>query len=359
MLGILKTGAAYLPIDPTYPEARINYIIKNSNVKIILTEPNLIMQNENCKYVDAKIETSEIYNESIKFENNIEKPLDLAYVIYTSGSTGNPKGVMITVKNVVNFVYGITQKIEFEKNTIFGSLTTMCFDIFVLESLFPIMIGLTTVIANFEEQTIPQKLNNMCKKNNVTVLQTTPSKFLLLLSDKNSLEYVKNLKYILLGGETFSPTLLPKIKELTDARIFNMYGPTETTVWSFMKELTNTNTITIGKPLANQSFYILDENLNVLPTCVPGNLYIGGIGVTNGYLGRNDLTKERFIDNPFLPGEKIYNTGDIVKLLQNGEVSYIGRSDFQVKINGLRIELRRNRKTNCSFWKYNKLCCHS
>lgn len=359
MLGILKTGAAYLPIDPEYPENRVNYIITNSNVKYILTQSNLIVQNENCKYIDCKLETSKIYKESTEKPKTTELPTDLAYVIYTSGSTGNPKGVMITVANVVNFVYGILEKVPFEKNTIMGSLTTMCFDIFVLESLLPMMSGLTTVIASFEEQTIPQKLNIMCKKNNITVLQTTPSKFLLLLSDENSLDYVKNLKYLLLGGEAFPSTLLSKIKEISSTQIFNVYGPTETTVWSFIKDLTRLNTITIGKPLCNQYGYVLDDNLNVLPVGIPGNLYIGGLGVTNGYLGRNDLTKEKFIDNPFKPDEKIYNTGDVVKLLQNGEIYYIGRSDFQVKINGLRIELRRNRKTNISIWKYNKLRCYS
>ena len=353
MLGILKTGAAYLPIDPEYPENRINYIITNSNVKYILTQNNLIVESENCKYIDCKLETSEIYKESSVDPKTTELPTDLAYVIYTSGSTGNPKGVMITVANVVNFVYGILKEVPFEKNTIMGSLTTMCFDIFVLESLLPMMSGLTTVIASFEEQTIPQKLDKMCKRNNITVLQTTPSKFFLLISDDNSLEYVRNLKHLLLGGEAFPSTLLAKIKEISKTKIFNVYGPTETTVWSFIKELTNTDIITIGKPLCNQCGYVLDDDLNILPSGIPGNLYIGGLGVTNGYLGRDDLTNEKFIKNPLDKNEKIYNTGDVVKLLKNGEILYIGRSDFQVKINGLRIELRRNRKTNNKLWKYN------
>ena len=269
MFGILKTGAAYLPIDPEYPETRINYIITNSNVKYILTQNNLIVENENCKYIDCKLDSSKIYKEINKKPSTTQTPKDLAYVIYTSGSTGNPKGVMITVANVVNFVYGILEKVPFEKNTIMGSLTTMCFDIFVLESLLPMMTGLTTVIASFEEQTIPQKLNEMCKKNKITVLQTTPSKFLLLLSDENSLEYVKNLEYLLLGGEAFPSTLLAKIKEISNTKILNVYGPTETTVWSFIKDLTRTNNITIGKPLSNQYGYVLDDNLNILPVGIP------------------------------------------------------------------------------------------
>lgn len=348
MLGILKTGAAYLPIDPTYPEARINYIITNSNLKFILTQPNLITENSNCKCIDAKLSSSKIYKENTEAPNITYSTENLAYVIYTSGSTGNPKGVMITVRNVVNFVNGISNVVNFKQDATIGSVTTMCFDIFVLESLLPIMTGLTTVIATFEEQTIPVKLNAMCKKNNVSVLQTTPSKLLLLLSDENALDYVKNLDCLLLGGEAFPATLLPRLQNLTKAKIFNVYGPTETTVWSFIKDLTNAKNITIGKVLPNQLAYVVDDNLNLLPNGVPGNLYIGGLGVTNGYLGRTDLTNEKFIQNPFANG-KIYNTGDVVKFLPDGDIVYIGRSDFQVKINGLRIELEEIEKQILNF----------
>ena len=226
-------------------------------------------------------------------------------------------------------------RIKFDKKFNMVSLTTICFDIFVLESLLPMCTGITTVIANSEEQTTPQNLNALCLKNNIKILQTTPSKLMLLISNDNSLEYIKNLEYILVGGEAVPSNLVKKLKKLSNAKIFNMYGPTETTVWSTIKDLTQTSLITIGTPIANTYTYILDDNKQVLPIGVNGNLFIGGDGVGNGYLNRPELTAEKFIDNPFVPGTKMYDTGDIARLMPNGDIIYSGRSDFQVKIHGL------------------------
>ena len=193
----------------------------------------------------------------------------LAYLIYTSGSTGKPKGVTISNKSIVNFCTGIAIQTPIQKFKNIVSITTICFDIFVLETLFPLLYGMTIIMANEEEQLNPKCLNTLCLKNNVNILQTTPSKFSLLLSDKNNLEYVKNLKYILLGGEPFPEKLLAELKVLTNAKIYNMYGPTETTVWSSVKEITNEKKITIGKPIANTQMYILDDNLKLLPIGFP------------------------------------------------------------------------------------------
>ena len=230
MMAILKVGATYVPIDPTYPEERVNYILENSNTKLILSESKL--QNQFtllCPIIDVKLENKKIYNSknNKNLDTNFESS-DLAYIIYTSGSTGKPKGVMLTQKNVINFIYGVLDRINFNKNLNMVSLTTICFDIFVLESLLPMCSGITTIIANSSEQTIPQALNTLCLKNNVKILQTTPSKLMLLISNTNSLEYVKNLEYILVGGEAVPSNLVTKLKKLTKAKIFNMGYMTST-----------------------------------------------------------------------------------------------------------------------------------
>lgn len=341
MIGILKIGATYLPIDPTYPKHRIKYILDNSNSKLILTEPNVQKKFDiDTKMINVKLSNSKIYNK----ENNKELKFEfsnsnLCYIIYTSGSTGNPKGVMLTHKNVVNLINGVNKRFNFNKNYNFVSLTTICFDIFVIESLYPLCTGHTTVITNEEEQNIPKFLNEICTKNDVKILQTTPSRLMLLLNDESSLKFIENLKYIIMGGEAVPTNLVKKLKSLTKAKLINGYGPTETTVYTSFKDLSNTDEINIGTPVANTHVYVLDNNMNLLPVGIPGNLFIGGDAVGNGYLNREDLTKEKFIDNPFIPGTKMYNSGDIVKLQENGDIFYIGRSDFQVKLHGLRIEL--------------------
>ena len=339
ILAILKSGAGYLPIDPTYPEDRIQYIIENSEIKLILTEKcfensipvKTVLVDDNASY--AKYE---------QFDTD-QTSSDLAYLIYTSGSTGKPKGVMIKQSSVINFIYGTCDRMPLKDKTIV-SITTMCFDIYVFESLLPLCTGMKVVMANNEEQNNPILLNKLCLKNNVQVIQTTPSKFKLLMTD--NLEYLKHLEVVSLIGEPFPLDLLNNIRKVSKTRIFNMYGPTETTVGSTLKELTDSKEITIGTPLANTHVLVLDNDMNFVPYHVPGMLYIGGDGVSLGYMNKPELTSQRFLN---YNGEIIYNSGDLVKLLPNGELECLGRSDFQVKIRGLRIELGEIESSICAY----------
>lgn len=338
-LAILKAGSGYLPIDPTYPEERIKYIIEDSGVDVILTE---------SKYKDMVPVKSILVDDESSFKTykefgTAQTPDSLAYLIYTSGSTGKPKGVMIKQSNVVNFICGTIHDMPL-KNLTIVSITTMCFDIYVFESLLPLCTGMKVVMASNDEQNNPIMLNDLCLKNKVDVIQTTPSKFKLLMTD--TLPYLKNLKIISLIGEPFPLDLLKNIKAVSKTRIYNMYGPTETTVGSTLKELTNTNNITIGVPLPNTHALVLDNDMNFVPYNVPGTLYLGGDGVTIGYKNRPELTSEKYV---MYNGERIYNTGDLAKLLPNGELECLGRADFQVKIHGLRIELGEIESDICSY----------
>ena len=340
IIGILKAGAAYIPIDPSYPLARINYMIKDSNIKVILSQKNIIETLNIENAIDIDFSNSIIYKSySDKAPNLIILPENYAYLIYTSGSTGNPKGVIISHKNINNFIAGMTNKIDLSNINNVLSITTVSFDIFGLEILLPLQKGLTIVLADEEEQTNQQKLNALCMKNNVDIIQTTPSKFELLIQNSEDLDYIKHMDSILLGGEPFPLRLLKKLKSITNAKIYNVYGPTETTIWSSVKDLTNNNTITIGTPISNTYMYVLDKNMNLLPPGIPGNLYIGGDSVSIGYHNNSKLTTQKFVDNPFIDNDRIYNTGDLAKWLPSGEIECLGRDDFQVKLHGLRIEL--------------------
>ena len=338
LIAILKCGATYLPIDPEYPQDRITYMLENSETKLVLvnsqTEKHIL---EKCNTINIDSENKETYS-----KENINLKLDantLAYLIYTSGSTGKPKGVMVTNRNLNNFVKGMKEIIEFVPNKNMVSVTTVCFDIFGLEMWCTLTSGMTLVLANEDEQNMPALLNKLCLENDVNMIQTTPSRFSTIFENKENLEFVKNITDILVGGESIGNKLLSKMQRLTKARIFNMYGPTETTIWSTVKELTKEKSISIGKPIANTQCYILNKNQKLLPFEVPGELYIGGDGVSNGYLKREELNKEKFIENPFKDKDKIYNTNDLAYYNENGDIVHLGRTDFQVKIRGFRVEL--------------------
>lgn len=338
LIAILKVGAAYLPIDPNYPQDRISYMLEDSNSKMLLTNSiNKINISIPKIIIDL---TSDIYSSfSTNNLNTLLNSNNIIYLIYTSGSTGKPKGVLLSHHNLLNFIYGIKKEINFTENKIMVSVTTICFDIFGLELWCSLCSGMKLIIANEIEQDNPEQLNKLCIKNNVNMIQTTPSRFNYFLENYQYCTFLKNMSELLVGGEALSETLLTKLRNISNARIFNMYGPTETTIWSTLKNVTNSTKISVGKPIINTTCYILDKHKKLLPPLIPGELYIGGAGVSCGYLNRKDLTDEKFFHSPFKENEIIYNTNDLAYFTNNGEIIHLGRTDFQMKLRGYRIEL--------------------
>jgi len=338
LYGILKSGCAYLPIDPEYPQDRINYMLENSNAKILITDDGLRKRVSNSKMEIINIYESKIFeNQTLNLKKDFSK--NLAYLIYTSGSTGIPKGIMVEHKNVVNFITGVTNKISFESGKTILSLTTISFDIFVLETLLALSKGLRVVLGSPEEQMDPAKMVEAVHKHNVEMLQFTPSRLKMVLDSGKGQEIFGTIKELMVGGEAFPLDLLKELKKIYRGRIFNMYGPTETTVWSTIKELTNEESISLGEPIANTQIYILDKNNTIKPLGVQGELCIGGDGVARGYWRQDELTREKFINSPFIEGERIYKTGDLARRKYDGTLEFLGRLDDQVKIRGYRIEL--------------------
>lgn len=331
MLGILKAGGCYLPIDPQFPKERIRYMLDDSKTEILVIQKELSTLLE---FDGNRVVIEEDVQEYDKSNlTDLNKSKDLAYVIYTSGSTGKPKGVMLEHKSVHNFILGMKKLITFIPEKKIVSLTTISFDIFVLESLLPLTVGMEVVIAE------PMDFQKYMKEKHIDMLQTTPSTMNLLLKVKENIPYIRNLSDIMLGGETFLEPLLKDLKQITKARIYNLYGPTETTVWSTVKDLTDTDHITIGFPISNTRIYILDNENNIVGPGQLGELCIGGDGVARGYLYREDLTNQCFFKHPLIEEDRLYRTGDIAQWLNNGELKLLGRKDSQVKVRGFRIEL--------------------
>lgn len=337
-LGVLKAGGAYLPIDPTFPAERITYMLDDASCKAAL-----ILDADAPANVDFVIDLADeaLYADTPDNLDNINEPGDLCYVIYTSGSTGKPKGTMLTHRNVNNYCHNnnnnLVHKCVQPGIQRIVSTTTIGFDIYVTESLLSLLNGLTVYFANDDESKMQSKLSKLVIDNEIEIIQTTPTKMKMYMQDKSDLAWLSHLKVIILGGEVFPESLYEELRHYTDARIWNIYGPTETTVWSSVDEVTSP-VITIGNPIANTQILICNEKGALCPVGIAGELCIAGDGVCRGYLNREELTAEKFIDNPYVPG-KLYKTGDLASYRTDGKLLCYGRIDSQVKIRGLRVEL--------------------
>jgi len=341
ILAILKAGGAYTPIDPEYPEERIQYMLENSNAAVLLSQKKLQGKLDFKNIINIDL-SEDFYNKHTEDIKNIIKPEDRIFLIYTSGSTGEPKGVMLTHKAISNLTNYCNHYIEYlsdDKYRAIVSVTTVSFDIFIFETLISLQKGLKLVIANEDEQVIPQLLNNLIKKNQVEIIQTTPSRMQLLINGTGNMPDIANLKYITLAGEQYPISLANELKKISNnVRLYNGYGPSETTVFSTLTNVTGFQEMTIGKPLDNTQIYILKEN-NLCPINVPGEIYISGDGVGLGYINNEELTKKSFVRDIFNENQIMYKSGDLGYYREDGQIVCLGRIDHQVKIRGLRIEL--------------------
>jgi len=353
MLAVMKLGAVYIPLDPQYPNDRLSYMIENSNCHFLLCQSilqdKLFSLNSYVEHILFIEDLETTLYDKVKFPSRSSrtKANSLAYIIYTSGSTGKPKGVMIPHHALTNFILSMKDSLGFTNKDKILAVTTYCFDISVLELLLPIITGGRCIISHDDVNRDASLLKDMISKHKPTFLQATPLTWQMLF--KVGWKNKENVK-VLCGGEALSSSL-KKLFFDNNCEVWNMYGPTETTVWSSMKKLTVNDPVTIGKPIANTQIYILDNNNKLMPINTIGNVYISGKGLAKGYYNNSDLTEERFINHPFKKNEKIYNTGDLGRLLENGEIELVGRCDNQVKINGHRIELSDIEK-NINDYKY-------
>jgi len=340
LLGILKAGAGYVPLDPAYPRERLAFMLSDSQAAVLVTERRLAEalpeHGARIVYLDADWDVISQFSD----ENPVVpvQPHDRAYVIYTSGSTGKPKGVQIPHSAAVNFLKSMEQRPGLTSDDVLLAVTTLSFDIHVLEIFLPLIVGARVIIVGRGAAADGIKLIENLDASGATVMQATPVTWRLLLGA--GWQGNKRLK-VLCGGEALPPELANQLLEKC-ASLWNMYGPTETTVWSAVHRVASGEGIVpIGRPIANTQVYVLDEALQLRPIGVPGELYIGGDGLALGYLNRPDLTAERFIAHPFSSNEKarLYKTGDLARYLSSGDLECLGRLDHQVKIRGFRIEL--------------------
>lgn len=345
IIGILKAGAAYVPVDPSYPQSRIDHMIKDSGSEFILTQrsvsENLI--TDNAEIIIADESNIEIMNQNSDVSDIKISPDDPAYAIYTSGSTGIPKGVLISHRSLANHMHWMINEFGFDSNVCVLQKTPFSFDASVWEFYLPLMTGGKLVMAKPEGHMDTVYMRETIIKNEVTVLQMVPS-LLNLILDETGIQECESLKNIFSGGEALTKTLSEKVYSKLKVTLCNLYGPTEATIDSTFyvckKNETDEN-IPIGKPISNAKAYILDKDLNPLPVGAAGELYLGGENIALGYINNVSLTEEKFIADKFsdIPGKKLYKTGDMAKYNPEGNLIFLGRADDQIKFRGYRIEL--------------------
>ncbi len=334
LLGILKAGRYYIPLDPTFPGNRLQYIIDHSQLKTIISDRKEAFSFKNCRLISLEMITKDNFKGEKKPLPKI-RPENTAYIIYTSGSTGNPKGVEVGHHSLLNFLLSICERPSIKQEDLLFAVTTYSFDISILEFCAPLISGASIYIASNKTLKDHSKIIKELEEVTPTIIQATPSFFQLLINGgwKGS-EGVK----IFCGGDLLSEDLAEQLL-LSCSELWNMYGPTETTIWSSVKRIKDLKeSSNIGSPIANTQLFVLDKYLQFLPVGSSGTLYIGGKGLAKGYYRDDELTATKFISNPHGEG-KIFNTNDLVQWNEKGELIFLGRNDNQVKIRGFRIEL--------------------
>jgi amino acid adenylation domain-containing protein/thioester reductase-like protein len=347
LLGILKAGGAYVPLDPAFPSDRLALMIEDSQLPVLVTQTDLLSElpPHQAQVICLDRDWEQIATSSDENLDSKVTPDNLAYTIYTSGSTGKPKGVQLPHQGVVNFLLSMSQAPGLTEQDILLAVTTISFDIAVLELYLPVIIGARVVLASKEVASDGIQLLKLMTQSGATVMQATPATWRMLFAA--GWQENKQLK-VLCGGEAMTRDLANQLLVRT-ASVWNMYGPTETTVWSTVYQVQPGDTpISIGRPIANTQIYIIDPDLRrssdpvkLVPPGESGELVIGGVALARGYLNRPELTEEKFIHDPLSqkPGSRLYRTGDLARYLPDGTIQCLGRIDHQVKIRGFRIEL--------------------
>jgi tyrocidine synthetase III len=338
ILAVWKAGAAYLPLDPVYPQDRLSFMMQDAGVSIILSHLNVQSDQSPIEHFSGKVLLwEEFLGHSFLFSDqnpNLQTSLsDLAYLIYTSGSTGKPKGVLLEHRGLANLIPAQTQRFGVTPESRFLQFASLSFDTSLWEILLPLTSGATLVLAKTEQLLLDLPLAHALKAFRITHFTAPPSVLALL----NPSDF-PDLQVVVSGGEALRKEIA--LRWAKACTLFNAYGPTEATIEVSTSLIQyNADRIAIGKPLPNTKFYILDQQGQQLPIGIPGELHVSGDGLARGYLNRPELTAEKFVPNPFSPGDRMYRTGDLARWLTNGEVEHLGRIDQQVKIRGFRIEL--------------------
>ena len=336
ILAVNMLGISYVPLDVTMPEDRIHYIIQDSDISVLITDESNKehFHGKTTVQIEKLCETKKSYIEpqSGKY----------VYRIYTSGSTGNPKGVVITNHSILNFFDGLDEAIDLKDVSRMLCLTTVSFDIFVLEAFYALHCGLSIVLTADGIESNPKMISYYIEKYCADVIQMTPSRLRMLREYDKNLTCLSKVKVLLVGGEVFPSDLLHELQNKTSAKIYNMYGPTEATVWCFIADLTESNRVHIGQPMKNVSYKLVGDTEDT------GELYISGECLAEKYYNNQELTDEKFI---FSSDGKVryYKSGDFCKRNSYGELECIGRLDNQIKIRGYRVEIEEVENTICSY----------
>ena len=339
LLAVMRAGGTYVPMDPSFPSDRLAYMLDDSGARVVVTEPETAGVISVGDRSVLRVETVDSAEDAAEVEFPAVSPDDLAYVMYTSGSTGRPKGVAVPHRALTNLIWSMRAEPGCDADQVLLAVTTPSFDISALEMYLPLVVGGRVAIASRQTVVDGRLLRRRLETGDITMMQATPATWRMLVdAGWNGTAGLRAL----VGGEALPPDLAHELLQRAES-VWNLYGPTETTIWSSVERITAADDeVTIGRPIANTTFHVVDERLRPVPVGLPGELCIGGHGLADGYLGRPDLTAARFVDasqvDPVLSG-RVYRTGDLARFRPDGRVVHIGRLDDQVKIRGFRIEL--------------------